>query len=54
MPLARHALRERVPSGGVKAIGVYTGLRALVVDDVRVLPWQEFLGELWAGRLITR
>ncbi|MBK8100766.1 MAG: ATP-binding protein [Planctomycetes bacterium] len=47
-----HSLRERVPDGNVKAIGVYSGPRALVVDDVRVLPWQEFLGELWAGRLI--
>ncbi|MBM4060233.1 MAG: ATP-binding protein [Planctomycetes bacterium] len=45
------ALRERWP-GALRAFGVYTGPRALVVDDVRVLPWQEFLGALWAGRIL--
>ena len=46
------SLRQRVPKGKVRALGVYTGARALVTDDVRVLPWQDFLGELWGGRLL--
>jgi uncharacterized protein len=41
------SLRERAPKGGVRAFGVYTGSRAMVVDDVRVLPWQDFLDMLW-------
>jgi predicted AAA+ superfamily ATPase len=45
------ALRERW-RGAFTALGVYTGSRALVVDGVRVLPWQEFLGELWSGGLL--
>ena len=47
------SLRERMPKGRVKGIGVYTGSRALMVDDVRVLLWKTFLEELWAGRLLA-
>lgn len=46
------SLRERV-AGKVRAFGVYTGERALELDGVRVLPWQEFLDALWKGRLIA-
>lgn len=46
------AFRERAPKGKVQAIGVYAGARALVLDDVRVLPWQQFLEQLWAGKLL--
>lgn len=46
------SLRERA-SGKVRAFGVYAGERALETEDVRVLPWQEFLRELWRGRLIA-
>jgi uncharacterized protein len=47
------SLRERLPRGRVQGLGVYTGPRALLVDDVRVLPWRVFLRELWSGDLIT-
>lgn len=47
------SLRERVPKGKAKAFGVYTGPRAMVVDEVRVLPWKAFLEELWDGRIVT-
>lgn len=46
------SLRERLPKGRVKGLGVYAGPRALVVDDVRVLPWKEFLAELWDGAIV--
>lgn len=46
------ALVERLPPGKVRAFGVFNGPRALQVGDVRVLPWQDFLGELWSGRLL--
>jgi hypothetical protein len=36
----------------VKAFGVYTGARALMADDVRVLPWQGFLEALWGGEIV--
>jgi predicted AAA+ superfamily ATPase len=47
------SLRERMPKGRVHGFGVYTGSRALVVDDVRVLPWKAFLQQLWSGDLIA-
>jgi predicted AAA+ superfamily ATPase len=47
------SLRERVGKGKVKGVGVYTGPRALVADDVRVLPWKAFLEELWGGKLFA-
>ena len=46
------SLRERAPKGRVQGLGVYTGPRALVADDIRVLPWREFLEQLWSGDLI--
>ena len=46
------SLREREPKGRVQGLGVYTGPRALVADDIRVLPWREFLEQLWSGGLI--
>lgn len=45
------AMRQQA-SDDLLAIGVYSGPRALVVDDIRVLPWQQFLEELWAGSLL--
>jgi uncharacterized protein len=47
------SLRERAPKSELRGLGVYTGARALVVDDVRVLPWKEFLENLWSGELIA-
>jgi predicted AAA+ superfamily ATPase len=46
------SLRERVRGGRVTALGVYAGPRALVTDDIRVLPWKDFLGDLWSGRIL--
>lgn len=46
------ALRANMPKGKVRAFGVYTGPRALLVDDIRVLPWQTFLGDLWSGKVV--
>lgn len=46
------ALRSRMPKSKVRAFGVYMGPRALVLDDVRVLPWKEFFERLWAGDLL--
>lgn len=46
------SLRERVPKQSVKGLGVYAGSRALVTDDVRVLPYQAFLEQLWAGSIV--
>ncbi len=46
------ALRANLPKGKVRAFGVYTGPRALLVDDIRVLPWQTFLGDLWSGAIV--
>ncbi len=46
------SLREKSGAGRVRAFGVYTGPRALVMDDVRVLPWKAFLEELWSGRIV--
>jgi len=47
------SLKERISRGRVRGFGVYTGPRALVVEDVRVLPWRMFLDELWRGDLIA-
>ena len=46
--------RLRVEPSGLKtvALGVYCGERPLVEDDLRVLPWDRFLAELWSGALI--
>ena len=46
------SLREKVRGRRVTAFGVYDGPRALVMDDVRVLPWKSFLGDLWSGRIL--
>ncbi len=46
------ALRDKQPKSEVKAFGVYTGPRALMIDDVRVLPWKGFLEDLWRGRIV--
>ena len=46
------SLREKVRGEKVKAFGVYVGARALVMDDVRVLPWKTFLEDLWSGRIV--
>jgi predicted AAA+ superfamily ATPase len=46
------SLRDKVRDDRVTAFGVYTGPRALVMDDVRVLPWKSFLQELWRGRIL--
>jgi predicted AAA+ superfamily ATPase len=47
------SMRERLPKGRITGLGVYTGPRTLVANDVRVLPWRSFLEELWSGRLIA-
>ncbi len=47
-----HALREHLPSGTMRMFGVFAGPRAQVVDDVQVLPWQRFVEDLWAGRVL--
>jgi hypothetical protein len=47
------AFRDRL--GGKQrllALGVYDGPRRLVLDDVRVMPWRDFLGDLWSGALV--
>jgi hypothetical protein len=46
------SLGEKLGQGKVKGMGVYAGPRALVMDGVRVLPWQTFLEELWSGKLL--
>jgi predicted AAA+ superfamily ATPase len=46
-------LRELQARRGVQTVGVYAGSRAMVVDGVRVLPWQRFLEELWGGDLFA-
>ena len=46
------SFREKLGKGGAKAFGVYAGSRALLMDDIRVLPWKTFLEELWAGRIV--
>jgi hypothetical protein len=43
-----------MPKGKVAGIGVYTGPRTFVVDDVRVLPWRAFLAELWGEEIVGR
>lgn len=45
--------RDLQPKARVTLLGVYTGGRALVSDGVRVLPWRQFLQELWSGRLLA-
>lgn len=47
-----HALREHLPGGTMRMFGVFAGPRAQVVDDVRVLPWQRFVEDLWAGKVL--
>lgn len=46
------SLREKMGKAGARAFGVYAGPRALVLDDIRVLPWKAFLDELWSGRVV--
>lgn len=46
------SLRARLPKGRVRALGVYAGRREMTMDEVRVLPWRDFVGQLWSGRLI--
>jgi len=46
------SFRERARAG-VTAFGVYTGARALVMDDMRVLPWKSFLEDLWLGHVLA-
>ena len=45
-------LRELVPQRQVDLYGVYRGPRALVLDGVKVLPWRQFLEQLWAGAIV--
>ncbi len=45
-------LRELQPKGVLATYGVYTGERASEHDGVRVLPWREFLAQLWQGKLL--
>jgi predicted AAA+ superfamily ATPase len=44
--------RAEHPRLKTAAVGVYAGERALVEDGLRVLPWDRFLAELWAGELV--
>ncbi|MBI5850541.1 MAG: ATP-binding protein [Planctomycetes bacterium] len=44
--------RELAGKSFAKAYGVYTGARAMVSDDIHVLPWRDFLTRLWDGRLL--
>ena len=46
------ALRARAPDGLHAAYGVFDGERALQVDDVLVLPWRQFLRQLWRGEVL--
>jgi hypothetical protein len=46
------SFRERVKGGRVTSFGVSTGPRALVMDDVRVLPWKSFVEGPWLGRIL--
>lgn len=44
--------RDLQPKTQVRLLGVYTGARAMVQEGVRVLPWRDFLAQLWTGRLL--
>jgi uncharacterized protein len=46
------SLRERLPKGVRATYGVFTGERALRQGDVLVLPWRQFLTQLWTGELL--
>ena len=43
--------RDLHPRSRVFTFGVFAGKRALVEDQVRILPWREFLELLWAGEV---
>lgn len=45
-------LRELQPTMPIKTFGVYAGARAMLVDDIHILPWQDFLNQLWGGQLL--
>ncbi len=45
-------LRELQPKLVRAMVGVYAGERPMVLDDVRVLPWRDFLAQLWTGKLL--
>jgi hypothetical protein len=47
-----HRLKEELP--GVQTYGVYTGDRPAMVDDVHVLPVQDFLKDIWDGTIIRK
>lgn len=48
-----HSLREKVRGGRVTGFGVFAGPRAMVMDDVHVLPWKAFLERLWDGLILA-
>ncbi|MFO1519209.1 MAG: AAA family ATPase [bacterium] len=35
-----------------RTIGVYAGERTALVDDIEILPWAEFLRQLWEGKIL--
>ena len=46
-------LKERLADKTIlQAFGVYLGESALNDGSVNVLPWQEFLNALWAGKVL--
>ena len=46
-------LREELGSGRIRCLGVYGGSRAADFGGISVMPWREFLQELWAGGIIA-
>lgn len=47
-----HRLHPPEPKLVRAMVGVYAGERPMVLDDVRVLPWRDFLAQLWTGKLL--
>lgn len=45
--------RVRSEISGVRCIGVYTGERKLVQNDVVILPYAQFLEQMWAEKLFV-
>lgn len=48
-----HRIRGELRKKGVRTLGVHPGERAALVDEVEVMPWLEFLRELWRGELLA-
>lgn len=47
-----HRIQQELKKNKVRAYGIYTGEREARVEDISILPWQDFLKKLWAGEII--